>query len=425
MRDLFETAKEYIPGGVNSPVRAFGSVGGNPVFIKKARGPYLWDEAGKRYIDFCASWGPMVLGHTPQGLIWTIRKEISKGLSFGTATAKEVQLAKAIHSLVPSMEKLRLVSSGTEAVMSVIRLARGFTGRSKIVKIDGGYHGHVDSLLVKAGSGIATFGIPGSAGVPEELARLTLTVPFNDIPALERVFELEGPNIAALIVEPVPANMGVVLPAKNYLKTARTVTEKYESLLIFDEVITGFRVSTGGAQQLFRIKPDLTCLGKVIGGGLPIAAFGGKAAIMNKLSPLGPVYQAGTLSGNPVAVTSALWMLAQLKSGAKLKGLDHKAAGFIKELKALIQEKKYPLTVNSIGSMFTIFFTPDSVDSYDDAKKSDTKKYAWFFHECLSLGVYLPPSQFEACFISTTHADAVLRRAMRVIKLSLKQVFQK
>jgi glutamate-1-semialdehyde 2,1-aminomutase len=439
-RQLIQLASRFIPSGVNSPVRAFRAVGGAPIFVKRGKGAYIWDEAGKKYLDFCGSWGPLLFGHAPAGLIQTLRRELAKGTSFGAATVKEVELAKKIQSFFPSMEKVRLVSSGTEAVMTAIRLARGFTGRKKILKIEGGYHGHVDSLLVKAGSGGATFGIPDSAGIPEELARLTLTIPFNDFEALEKIFKKEGRNIAAFILEPVPANMGVALPKKGYLEQARALTKKYGVLLIFDEVITGFRVAPGGAQQYFGVKPDLTCLGKILGGGLPIAAFGGKAKIMNQLAPAGPVYQAGTLSGNPVAVTAALWMLDQLS--ASLRGarratkqsreiasvaslprndgavdlLNHRASNFYREWSHFIKSKNLPLQLNTIASMFTLFFSERPVSDYASARKSNTRAYARFFHTCLKQGIYLAPSQFEAHFISTEHTDSDLNRALEVFE---------
>jgi len=410
---LFKKSQKFIPSGVNSPVRAFKAVGGNPVFIKKGKGPFIWDEGGKKYIDFCASWGPLLFGHAPAGLISTLKREITKGTSFGTVTAKEAELAKLIHSFYPSIQKCRLVSSGTEAVMSSIRLARGFTGREKILKIDGGYHGHVDSLLIKAGSGAATFGIPDSAGIPKELAKQTLTLPFNDIKALERVFKKEGKNIAAFILEPVPANMGVVLPRPGYLALARLFTKKYKSLLIFDEVITGFRVASGGAQQHFQVKPDLTCLGKVIGGGFPLAAFGGRKEIMDYLAPQGPVYQAGTLSGNPVAVTAALWMLNQLKPSRKtIPALNKKAQMFFDALKYEIDNSKLPLQLNTLGSMFTLFFTKTPVTDYASAKKSNTKQFARYFKACLKEGLYIAPSQFEANFISVSHTPKILQKAL-------------
>lgn len=437
-KQFFELAQKYIPAGVNSPVRAFRAVGGHPVFIQKGKGAYIWDEDGNRYLDFCASWGPLIFGHAPAGLLREIKKEISKGTSFGASTAKEVKLAKQIHSFFPSMEKVRLVSSGTEAVMSAVRLARGFTGRKKILKIDGGYHGHVDSLLVKAGSGAATFGIPDSAGIPEELAKLTLTIPFNDFQALEKIFKKEGKNIAAFILEPIPANMGVILPKPGYLELARSLTRKYKSLLIFDEVITGFRVAPGGAQEYFGIKPDLTCLGKILGGGFPIAAFGGKAKIMDSLAPAGPVYQAGTLSGNPVAVTAALWMLGKLhaasytlqankntwglKSAAcsnAIYWLNQRSEHFYSELQDFIARKRLPLQLNSIASMFTLFFSPNPVTDYSSAKKSNTQAYAGFFRSLLGEAVYLAPSQFEANFISTAHTAGDLQKAARIFKTLL------
>lgn len=417
---LWSAAKRWIPSGVNSPVRSFRAVGGRPVFVKRGKGPYLWDESGKRYLDFCCSWGPLIFGHAPDGLVSELGRELGRGTSFGACHVKEVELARLIHEFFPSIQKVRLVSSGTEAVMSAVRLARGFTGRKKILKIDGGYHGHADSLLVKAGSGAATFGVPASAGVPEELARLTLTVPFNDVPALERCFRKEGRGIAAFILEPVPANMGVVLPGPGYLRHARRITEKYGSLLIFDEVITGFRLARGGAQEYFGVCPDLTCLGKILGGGLPLAAFGGRGEIMDRLAPAGPVYQAGTLSGNPVAVTAALWMLGNLKSGRALKDLNRKAGDFTGALRSLIQDQGLPLQLNAAASMFTLFFTGRPVADYQSAKKSDTVRFAKFFRACLNQGIYLAPSQFEANFISAAHSRSCLDRALGVIKKNLK-----
>lgn len=440
-KNLFTLAQKFIPSGVNSPVRAFCAVGGNPLFIRRGKGPFIWDEQGNRYLDFCASWGPLIFGHAPLGLIQTLRREIANGTSFGAATRKEIELAQKIHSFFPSIEKVRLVSSGTEAVMSAIRLARGFTGRKKILKIDGGYHGHVDSLLVKTGSGGTTFGIPNSAGIPKELARLTISIPFNDFKALASIFKKEGKQIAAFILEPVPANMGVVLPQKGYLELARRLTRRYESLLIFDEVITGFRVARGGAQEFFGIKPDMTCLGKILGGGLPIAAFGGQSEIMNQLAPAGPVYQAGTLSGNPVAVTAALWMLENLSLRA-LKGrsnlgheiassafrpsrndrkgaLNRRSALFFERFHRFIEKNDLPVQLNAIASMFTLFFTPSPVTDYASAKKSDTKRFARFFHFCLKNRLYLAPSQFEANFISTAHTPLHLEEGLSTFKKAL------
>jgi glutamate-1-semialdehyde 2,1-aminomutase len=418
MKNLYKTAQKYIPSGVNSPVRAFRAVGGDPVFVARGKGPYFWDEGGKRYLDFCCSWGPLLFGHAPAGLIGVLRQAVPKGTSFGAATSGEIKLARAIQGFFPSMEKIRLVSSGTEAVMSAVRLARGFTGRKKILKLDGGYHGHADSLLVKAGSGVATFGIPDSAGVPEELARLTLSIPFNDLPALETVLKKEGLQIAAFILEPVPANMGVVLPEPGYLQQVRKLTRKYGILLIFDEVITGFRVSPGGAQEYYGIRPDLTCFGKILGGGLPLAAFGGRTDIMDYLAPGGPVYQAGTLSGNPVAVAAALWMLGEIrkkspagkKKSAGIKSLDAVASDFYCRLDEAIRKNRWPVQLNRIGSMFTFFFSTHPVTDYASAKRSDTQRYARFFHACLKAGIYLAPAQFEANFISFAHSGTLLRR---------------
>jgi glutamate-1-semialdehyde 2,1-aminomutase len=424
MADLFESAKQVIPSGVNSPVRAFKAVGGDPVFTARGKGPFLWDESGKRYVDFCGSWGALLFGHAPDGMVRAAAKAMKKGASFGTATAKEVELALAIRDFFPSVEKVRLVSSGTEAVMSAVRLARGFTGRKKILKIDGGYHGHADSLLVKAGSGAATFGLPDSAGVPEELARLTLSVPFNDVAALEAVFKKEGAEIAAFILEPVPANMGVVIPVPGYLEKARELTDRSGSILIFDEVITGFRIAPGGAQEYFGVRPDLTCLGKILGGGLPIAAFGGRAGIMDELAPEGPVYQAGTLSGNPVAVSAALWTLREIRRATagprNREELRHQLlASFLGKLAHELRKKDCPVQLNHVRSMFTLFFSGEPVTDYVSAKKSDTKQYAKFFHACLRQGVYLAPSQFEANFISFAHTKKILDQSLKIFLKSL------
>ncbi|MBU3759900.1 MAG: glutamate-1-semialdehyde-2,1-aminomutase [Candidatus Omnitrophica bacterium] len=422
-RSLYKRAQKSIPSGVNSPVRAFKSVGGTPVFVKKASGAFLWDEDGRRYLDFCASWGPMIFGHAPRGLLSALAYGASSGTSFGAATRAEVMMAEAVRSFFPSMEKIRMTSSGTEAVMSALRLARGFTGRDKIVKIDGGYHGHVDSMLVKAGSGGATFGLPDSAGIPKALARLTLTVPFNDSRALKALFQKEGRSIAALILEPVPANMGVVPPDPDYLQTARQVTRRTGSLLIFDEVISGFRVSPGGAQKKYGVTPDLTCLGKILGGGLPAAAFGGRRDIMDQLAPAGPVYQAGTLSGNPLAMTAGLWVMCELKDRKKRKLLDRLAEHFLSDFRAMLAREKFPVTLNSEDSMFTLFFTPRPVRDYADAKSSDTRAYARYFHACLKRGVYLAPSQFEANFVSTAHSAPQLKTAVRIFRDALRETF--
>ncbi len=411
---LYSKALTLIPGGVNSPVCAFKAVGGNPVFAKKGKGAYFWDESGKKYLDFCNSWGALLFGHAPENLVRTISKTAADGLSFGIATRREVELAEQIQKFYPSLQKMRMTSSGTEAVMSAVRLARGFTGREKILKIDGGYHGHVDSLLVKAGSGGATFGIPDSSGIPRDLAKQTLTIPFNDFSALEKVFKKHGREIAAFILEPVPANMGVVLPKMNYLKTAREITKKIGALLIFDEVITGFRVSLGGAQDFFGVTPDLTVLGKILGGGMPLACFGGRREIMDCLAPLGPVYQAGTLSGNPVAVSAALWVLKEISKSPAMKLFGVRAQNFRRRLYNEIIRKNFPVQMNAAGSMWTLFFSKDPVTDYASAKKADTKKFARFFQACLSKGVYLAPSQFEANFLSTAQSDSDLGKALTI-----------
>ncbi len=425
-RFLFQEAKLHIPSGVNSPVRAFRAVGGNPVFIEKGRGAYLYDAEGRRYLDFCLSWGPLILGHAPAGLVKSIQTAARFGTSFGASTEREIEVARKIKKAFPSIEKVRLVSSGTEAVMSAIRLARGVTGREKILKIEGGYHGHVDSLLVKAGSGAATFGRPDSLGVPEELAKLTITIPFNDSEALARVFKKEGKNLAAFILEPIPANMGVVLPVPGYLETVRMLTENYGTVLIFDEVITGFRLAFGGAQEKFGIDADLTCLGKVLGGGLPLAAFGGKSKYMDELAPAGGVYQAGTLSGNPLATAASLWMLNALAKGKGEEiyaSLERKSENFYEEIRNRIERYHWPLQLNSIGSMFTLFFTPHPVVDFQSAKKSDTRRFARFFRAVLSSGIYLAPSQFEANFLSTAHSARDLRRTVRIFERVLARIF--
>lgn len=421
---LFSKALAVIPGGVNSPVRAFKAVGGNPVFAKKGRGAYFWDESGKKYLDFCNSWGALLFGHAPSKLVREISSAAADGMSFGIATRREVELAEQIQKFYPSLQKMRMTSSGTEAVMSAVRLARGFTGREKILKIDGGYHGHVDSLLVKAGSGAATFGIPDSAGIPKELAKLTLSVPFNDFEALEKIFKKHGREIATFILEPVPANMGVVLPKMNYLKTAREITRKYGALLIFDEVITGFRVSNGGAQEFFDIQPDLTVLGKILGGGMPLACFGGRREIMDCLAPLGPVYQAGTLSGNPAAVSAALWVLKEISKSAEMKKFASRTRDFRRNLHSYIVRKNLPVQMNAAGSMWTLFFSKDPVTDYLSAKKSDTVKFARFFQSCLSAGIYLAPSQFEANFLSAAQTEKDLEKGLSVLTGSISKLFR-
>ncbi len=412
---LFQEAQKFIPGGVNSPVRAFRGVGGTPRFIEKGKGPFIWDVEGNRYIDFVMSWGPLILGHSDSEVVKAISDQAKKGTSFGAPTEKEIELATLIHSAFPSVEKVRLVSSGTEAVMSVIRLARGVTGRKKILKCDGCYHGHADSLLIKAGSGGATFGIPNSAGVPEELTQLTISIPFNDVGILEQTLKKFGTEIACFILEPVPANMGVVLPKPDYLTKVRQLTKKYGVILIFDEVITGFRLAFGGAQELYGIKADLTCLGKIVGGGLPIGAFGGRSIFMDELAPEGKVYQAGTLSGNPIATSAGIATLKRLKNKKVYAELRKKMDYLCAPLESEIKKRGLPLTLNRIGSCFTIFFTKGPVTDFASANRSDTKKYAKYFHALLSKCVYTAPSQFETNFISTAHPISHLKNVRKVI----------
>ena len=406
---LFARAQAVIPGGVNSPVRAFRGVGGTPRFITHGQGSRVFDADGNSYIDYVCSWGPLLLGHRPPQVIEALEKVLAEGTSFGAPTEREVELAELISQAVPSMEMVRLVNSGTEATMSALRLARGFTGRDLTIKFEGCYHGHVDSLLVKAGSGMATLGIADTAGVPRAFAETTIAVPFNSIPAVERAFAERGDQIAAVIVEPVVGNMGCVPPAPGFLEALRDVTLRHGALLIFDEVMTGFRVALGGAQQRYGIRPDLTTLGKIIGGGLPMAAYGGRADIMKKIAPLGPVYQAGTLSGNPLAVAAGLATLRHL--------LAH--PGIYDQIEArgaqLCASPPPGVTVNRVGSMFTFFFTPHPVTDWDSAKGCDTARFGKFFHFLLERGVYLAPSQFEAGFISTAHTEEDIRQTVDAV----------
>ena len=395
--DLFERALKRIPGGVNSPVRAFRSVGGKPVFISRGDGARIWDVDGNEYIDYVGSWGPLLFGHRSPEVAAALERVLSTGTSFGAPTEREVELAELICRLVPSIEKVRLVNSGTEATMAAIRLARGFTGRDRIVKFDGCYHGHGDSLLVKAGSGVATLGLPDSPGVPQALAALTTVLPFNDVNALEREFSGHGSEIACVIVEPVVGNMGCVPPRSGYLQALREVTSKSGALLLFDEVMTGFRVAAGGAQELYGIHPDLTTLGKVIGGGLPVGAYGGRADIMDRVAPAGPVYQAGTLSGNPLAVAAGLAMLQRIEKEEPYSKLEVLGS----RLEAGLRLPG--VRVNRVGSMFTVFFTEKDVVDFDTAKSCDTRRFNAYFESMLRQGVYLPPSQFEAAFISAAH----------------------
>jgi len=418
--DLFKRAERLMPGGVNSPVRAFRAVGRAPVFIREAAGARVTDVDGNSYIDYVGSWGPMILGHSHPAVIEAIREAASRGTSYGAPTELEIELASEITAAFPSIERVRLTSSGTEATMSAIRLARGFTGRDRIVKCEGCYHGHSDSLLVKAGSGLATFGTPDSAGVPPDFARNTVVVPFNDEQALNEAFDQQGSEIACVIIEPVAGNMGCVPPRAGYLDAVRETTSRHGALLIFDEVITGFRVAYAGAQELYGVKPDLTCLGKIIGGGLPVGAFGGRAEVMERLAPLGPVYQAGTLSGNPLAVTAGLVMLRLLKESNPYEQLERLSANLEQGLRDAAREASVPATVNRVGSMLTGFFTDGPVTDWPSAKLSDTDRYARFFRAMLEEGVYLAPSQFECAFVNAAHSDELIERTIEAARSAMQ-----
>jgi glutamate-1-semialdehyde 2,1-aminomutase len=417
---LFKEASKHIPGGVNSPVRAFRSVGGEPLFISRAKGSKIYDVDGKAYIDYVLSWGPMIVGHAHPQVTRALTKAVAKGTSFGAPTELEITLAKMVKKAVPSIELVRMVSSGTEATMSAIRAARGFTGRDKILKFEGCYHGHGDSLLVKAGSGVLTFGLPDSPGVPADLAKHTLTVAFNDLGAVRDVCGREGERIACIIVEPVVGNMGCVPPAPGFLEGLRKVCDQYGIVLILDEVMTGFRVAYGGAQQLYKIRPDLTTLGKVIGGGLPVGAYGGKREIMEKIAPLGPIYQAGTLSGNPLAMTAGIETLKILSRPGVYKKLERLSADLEKGLREAAKEAGVPATINRVGSMFTTFFTDRKVVDFATAKTSDTARFGNFFRGMLAQGVNLAPSQFEAAFLSLAHTKADISRTVEAARKSLK-----
>jgi glutamate-1-semialdehyde 2,1-aminomutase len=411
-------AQAVLPGGVDSPVRSFQAIGITPPFIARGEGAFLVDLDGNRYLDFCQSWGASILGHARREVTAAAGAALKNGSSFGAATLGETKLANLIREAIPAMERIRFVSSGTEAVMSALRLARAFTGRMKIIKVDGGYHGHADAMLVTAGSGLAGWSKPSSAGVPRSLAQETLSIPFNDSAALDKAFQKFPQGIAAVIIEPVPANMGVVPPAPGFLQTVRMLTKRYRSLLILDEVITGFRLDYGGAQKQFEIEPDLTCLGKIIGGGFPVGAFGGRKEIMSLLAPLGPVYQAGTLSGNPVAMAAGIATLNYLKENKVHAQLNGRSRKFIRELRQLAGKE---VTINAVDSMFTLFFTNEAVTDYGRAKKIDVGRFAAFYRQVLKKGVYLSPSPFEANFISCAHSERDLKAALRSIAEAVRE----
>jgi glutamate-1-semialdehyde 2,1-aminomutase len=412
-QELHARACRVIPGGVDSPVRAFKSVGGEPPYIVRGKGPRVWDADGNEYIDYIGSWGPLILGHAFPSVVEAVEKANRDGASFGACTPREAELAEAVIEAFPAIDKVRFVSSGTEATMSAIRLARAFTRRKYIIKFEGCYHGHADSLLVKAGSGVATLGIPGSAGVLEEQAKYTLALPFNSQSAVEEAFDQFKDEIACLIVEPVVGNMGCVPPRPGYLEFLRKITARHGTVLIFDEVMTGFRLSFGGAQQIYNIRPDLTTLGKIIGGGLPVGAYGGRAELMDMIAPLGPVYQAGTLSGNPLAMAAGLATLQELKQNPAIyTQLEQSSAALVEGVLAAAKEKGVPLKANRVGSMFTWFFQPGEVHDWDTAAKSDTQAFARFHRAMLDQGIYLPPSQYEAIFMSAAHTPADIQETI-------------
>jgi glutamate-1-semialdehyde 2,1-aminomutase len=420
--ELFARAQAVLPGGVNSPVRSFSAVGGTPRFIRRGQGARVWDEDGREYVDFLGSWGPLILGHAHPSVVEAIRRAAGEGTSFGAPCAAEVELAERVVRLMPSIEKVRFVSSGTEATMSALRLARGFTGRRKILKFEGCYHGHADALLAAAGSGVATLAIPGSAGVPEGTVADTVVAPYNDVKAVERAVGEHGRDLAALIVEPIAGNMGLVLPREGYLQALREITRRAGALLVFDEVITGFRVARGGAQQLYGVKPDLTCLGKIIGGGLPVGAYGGRADVMDRVAPLGPVYQAGTLSGNPLAMAAGIATLDALLAPGTYERLEALTIRLHMGLSRAIQASRLMVTTNRVASMFTVFFCRGPVADYATAKTCDAGLYGRFFHAMLERGVYLPPAQFETAFVSTAHAEADVDSAIRAAGEALSRL---
>jgi len=420
--EIFSRAEQILVGGVNSPVRAFRSVGGDALIMERGQGAYVYDADGNELIDFVCSWGAMLLGHAHPAVTAAITEQARKGTSFGVTTELELQLATLIRDAIPFLEKIRFVSSGTEATMSALRLARGFTKRDLLLKFEGCYHGHADSFLSQAGSGLATLGIAECPGVPDALAKLTLNAPYNDLAAVEKIFAAHGSNIAAVIIEPIAANMGVVPPEKGFLQGLREITRKHGALLIVDEVITGFRLHNGAAQQLLGIEADLTTMGKIIGGGLPVAAYGGRAEIMNHVAPLGPVYQAGTLAGNPLAMSAGIATLTELKKPGLYDKLNSLAAKMAAGLKDALAEAKIPAQVNSYDSLATVFFTDKPVRNYQDAKAANTKRYARYFREMLDRGIFLAPSQFEAAFVSAAHSESDIARALAAARQCLHLV---
>jgi glutamate-1-semialdehyde 2,1-aminomutase len=419
---FYHRALEMIPGGVNSPVRAFKAIGVPPSFIERAKGSKIFDVDGNEYIDYVGSWGPMILGHAHPKIVAALKKAISKGTSYGAPTPLEVELASKVKKAFPSMEMVRMVSSGTEAVMSAIRVARGYTGRAKIIKFEGCYHGHGDSLLVKAGSGAMTFGIPDSLGIPEELAKHTLTASYNNLESVKALITQYPEQIACIIVEPIAGNMGVVLPERGFLEGLRKICDEKGVLLIFDEVISGFRAAYGGAQEIYKIKADMTCLGKIIGGGLPVGAYGGERAVMEKVSPLGGVYQAGTLSGNPLAMTAGITTLGLLKSKKIYQDLEKKTFYLTEKISECAEEKGIPFSINRATGLFTLFFTEGPVRDYRTAKMSDTKRFAQFFIEMMEQGIYLPPSQFEAWFVSLAHTQKDLDKTIEACDAAFRKI---
>ena len=417
---LFNQAKSLMPGGVNSPVRAFKNIHGNPIFFEKAQGAYLFDADGNKYIDYIGSWGPMIMGHSHPEIVNAIKNQAELGTSYGAPTSLESDVASLIIENVPSIEKIRMVNSGTEATMSAIRLARGFTNRNKIIKFDGCYHGHVDSLLIKAGSGVSTFGLPDSPGIPKDLAKHTITCPYNDTEAFIEIFNSVKDDLATVIVEPIAGNMGFVPGTEKFLQTIRTYTESNNSLLIFDEVMSGFRVSLGGAQEIYNIKPDLTALGKVIGGGLPVGAFGGKKEIMNYLAPEGPVYQAGTLSGNPLAMAAGATLLNLLINQNPYKELEEKAKLMLEGIKEIMISSGIPFSTNQIGGMFGFFFSEEMPKNIDDVSKTNDETFSFFINACIKNGIYFAPSKYEAGFISAKHGNAEIDETLEVINKIVK-----